>query len=364
MLIYIILILAIGLCGLYPYSQRNSKQSRKIFLFLSFSMMTIILGFRGANVGEDTNHYLNIFKHAQYVKWSDMLHSTGMRTAYFTDQYGYTDTIENGFLVIAKIVHWFTDNGNVFLFVVAGITCFLFAKFIYDNCEKVVFPTIIFLCESTFMIAFNGVRQILAAAITVQAYTLLKEKKWKSAVIVILLASLIHNVSLICIALLPMALIKPKKEYQSFKYAILVAIASPFIVVFAQSIILRLFPRYTAYFSVNFWGNSLGGTTILWIAEFVLILIMYKKKFKVKDSFKTSCLILIYLACELMGLKITMFSRVGWFFRPYLMIFLPQCKYYFGKKTWRLVQGILIVMLIFLYFSYASTPARTYTFCW
>ena len=369
MLIYGIVLFLVIVYGIYPYKKHNSRQSKKIFLILSFATMAFVLGLRGNSVGEDTGHYLLVFKYSANVKWTDMLHSGGMRTGYFTDEYGYTDTIENGFLVLAKIVHCFTDNGHVFLFIIAAITCALFAKFIYDNCQKVFFPTFIFLCESMFMFAFNGVRQILAVAIVMQAYTLLKKNKWKKALATIAIAALFHNVALVGIVLFPIAFIKPKKEFKAFKYAIIATVASPFVIVLCQSIIIKFFPRYRLYFTTNYWGNSLGGTAILWLFEFLLILIayrrkfIYKKKLKGENSFKTACLVLIYLACELMGLRITMFSRVGWFFRSYLMLFLPECEYYFSKKVWKIVKAILIILMLLLYYSYASSSSRNYSFC-
>ncbi len=324
----------------------------------------MVLGLRGFNVGEDTPHYLHIFRQAEYVSWSDMLHSTGMRTAYYTNQYGYTDTIENGFLALAKIIHWFTDDGQVFIFVVATLTCGLFARFIYDNCEKVFYPTFIFLCESMFMFAFNGIRQLLAVSITIQVYTLLKAKKWKQAVVVILFASLFHNVALIGFVLFPIMLVKHDKKYKLFKYAMIAAIAGPVFIVYAQNLITKLFPRYTAYFSVNYWQNSLGGSTILLLIEFVFLMIMYEKKFKTEDSFNLATLILIFIACELAGLKISVFSRVGYFFRAYLLLFLPDAEKYFSRNSRIIVRIVLMILLILFYLSYAQTEARVYSFFW
>lgn len=364
MVIYIVLMFLIFIYGIYPYVKHNSKQSKKIFLFLAFTSMTVVLGLRGPFVGEDTSHYLNIFDKAANAKWNDMFHSNGLRTAYFTDQYGYTDTIENGFLAICKVVHWFTGDGQVFLFIIAAAICLLFAKFIYDNCEKVFFPTYIFLCESMFMLSFNGIRQILAGAIAIQAYTLLKNGKWKKAILVVLVAGLIHNVALVGFVLFPIMLVKENKESKTFKYAIIATISAPFVIILAKNFIIRLFPRYASYFAINYWENALGGTAILWLVELVLVLVVYRKKFSKKDSFKLSSLILIYLACEFAGLEITMFARVGWFFRGYLMLFFPNAELYFGKKNRKVIRIVVMTLLFLLYFSYARTPARTYQFFW
>lgn len=369
MTVYIILLGLVLLIGWFTEGSKHSiiigKKSvnKQIMLIVSFTAMTIVLGLRGQNVGEDTRHYLHIFEQSKSVTWNDMLHSTGMRTAYFTDQYGYTDTIENGFLILCKIVHWFTDIGQVFLFVVAALTCFFFAKFIFDNCEKVFFSTYIFLCESMFMFAFNGIRQLLAGAIAIQAYTLLKKRKIKSAVIVILLGALIHNVALICFALFPIMLTKPQKESKRFKYMIIATVVAPFVIMVASSVIIAVFPRYTAYFTVNYWTNSLGGIAILWFIEFLLIIHVYCKKFIVKGSYNLSSLVLLYLACELMGLQITMFSRVGLFFRPALMLFYPNVENYFSKKKRFFIRAVIMILLALLFLSYARTPFREYSFC-
>ena len=63
MIIYVIILFLIIMYSMYPYLKHNSKQSRRIFLYLAFITMTIVLGLRGESVGEDTKHYLNVFKY-------------------------------------------------------------------------------------------------------------------------------------------------------------------------------------------------------------------------------------------------------------------------------------------------------------
>lgn len=364
MAIYILLYVIVMGMGLYSNQKHYNKHSKRVLLFVSFSLMTIVLGLRGITVGEDTSHYINVFNQAVNVSWSDIIHSNGFHTAYFTNQFGYTDTIENGFLVVCKIIHWITDNPQVFLFIIACITNILFAKFIYDNCDDVFFSTYIFLTESMFMLSFNGIRQLLAVAITLQAYTLIKKRKIKTALFLVVVAALFHVAALVALLAFPILLVKPNKEYRKFKYAIIAAIGIPLAIVIFRDVITRFVPRYTGYFLNNYWVNSLGGITVLWIVEFILILYMYKKKFVVDDSFGMSSLTLLYLTFELLGLQISAFSRIGWFFRPYLMMFFPIALSYFKKKNARYIRWFLVLLLTLLYLSYASTPAREYAFFW
>ena len=212
MAIYIFMYVFVLCIGLYSYLKHNSKRSKKVVLFTSFLLMTVILGLRGVTVGEDTNHYINVFNRAADVSWSEIFHSKGFYTAYYTDQFGYTDTIENGFLSICKVVHWFTDNPQVFLFAIAFASNFLFARFIYNNCNDVYFATFIFMTESMFMLSFNGIRQLFAVAISLQAYTLIKKKKIKTASLIVFIAALFHTVALISLLTFPILIIKPNKE--------------------------------------------------------------------------------------------------------------------------------------------------------
>ena len=364
MMVYIFLLLFVFVCGLILYRYPHSRDAKILFLLLTFGVMTIILGLRGEYVGEDTKHYLTMFQYADRVTWKEMLRSTGFRTVWYIDQYGFHDTVENGWLALCKVVHLFTDNGQAFLFVVSALTCGLFAKFIYDNSASIFYSTVIFLCESMFMFSFNGARQMLAVAITLSTYSALKKRKIKTAVIYVLLAALIHNTALVTFAVFPFVLIKQKDSYKKFKYAIVAAALSPFAVMALKTMISRFIPRYAPYFSMNYWTNSAGGIAVLWVAEFALILVMYVKKFKVENSFQYSCFTLMYLAFELMGLQISVFGRVAYYFRSYLLLFFPCADLYFSKNSRRAVRCAIIILIILLYFSYARSDARAYSPFW
>lgn len=364
MMVYIFLLIFVFACGLIPFQYPQNRTARIIFLILTFGAMTIILGLRGETVGEDTKHYLMMFRYADQVTWKDMLRGTGFRTVWYIDQYGFHDTVENGWLALCKFVHLFTDNGQVFIFLISALTCGLFAKFIYDNSVSVFYSTVIFMCESMYMFSFNGARQMLAVALTLYVYTALKRRKIIKAVVYVLLAALIHNTALVAFALFPFVLIKQAGSYKKFKYAIVAAALSPFAVMMLKTAISRLIPRYTLYFTTNYWTNSVGGSVVLWVAEFALILAMYEKKFRVENSFQYSCFTLMYLAFELMGLQFSVFGRVAYYFRVFLILFFPCTDLYFSSKSRKVIRYAIIFLLILLFFSYARTDTRIYSFFW
>lgn len=362
MTIYIFLAALIGFFSLYPYSHRNSRQSRKIFLILSFLSMTLVLGLRASSVGEDTSMYMNVFVKAQNISWNDIWSNIWGRTTYQILSYGYKDTIESSYLGLCKIIGFFTNNPQVYLFTVSGIICFLFARFIYDNTEHVVFATWVFLCDSMFMFAFNGMRQLLAIGIGLQAYKYIKDKNLIKSAIIIVLAFFIHNTSVVCLLLIPMALIPEDKEGRAFKYILIIAVVMPFAIKAGSALIARFLPRYASYFTTNYWSNSIGGAAILWAIEIGLIFYMYSKKFPTKDSFMLSSLVVFYLALEWMGISITMFSRSSYFYRAFLLLFLPDAISSVRPRYRKLIRIATVVLLFLLYISMARSPARSYAF--
>lgn len=364
MAVYIFLLIYTILFGSVLYFNPGNKKVKKLFCIFTFGMMSLILGLRSPTVGEDTQHYINMFAYAKNVPWSNIISSNnGFRTTWMIDQFGFHEMVENGWLALCKIVQFFTDNGQVFIFLVAILTCGLFAKFVYDNSSDIIFSTLIFLCESEFMFAFNGIRQSLAIAISLQAYTSLKNKKLKTAIFWILIAFLIHNTSLIMLLIFPYMLLNSEDNYKYFKYSIVVGILLPISVIIFKNQIIHFLPSYTGYFLQNYWNSNIGGSTILWGIEFMLIVLMYWKKFKINDSYLYASFILIYLSCEIAGLNLVLFSRLAYYFRAFLILFFPNALEFFAKKNRLLVKLIISILIILLYFSYASTQARQYSFC-
>lgn len=366
MTVYIILLILVFIYGLILLIRPNNKNMKKVFLLLSFFSFTLILGLRGDSVGEDTLHYINIFNNANNVSLKDIFTSPGFRAGYFTDYYGYTDTIEGGFLIWCKFIRLFSDNPQVYLFLTAGITCFFFAKFIYDNCkdEDVFLPTMIYLCESTFMVSFNLVREMMACAIAIQAYKYLKQKKVGLPLLIILIAASIHNTALITLLFIPIMVLTSKNKTRDFNIAAVLAILLPIISLSSQNLIIKLFPRYTSYFTINYWQNTMGKSMIFIVIEILAIFIMYNQKFIVPYSARLSVMVMIYIAFEIAGLKVVMLSRIGLYFREYLILFFNKLLFYYDDRNKLVVKLGLLILLIAFYLSYASAESRNYVFFW
>lgn len=325
-------------------------------------MLVLTLGLRSNHVGEDTNHYIDIFYKSKYISWNKIVNSQ-FKTIWYIDQFGYADSIENGFLILTKVVRTVTANAQIYLLIISAITFGNFGKFIYDNSKRIFMSMYILMCECIYMSAFNGIRQMLALSIGIHAYTLLKKNRRVSAIFCILLAAYIHNSALIYVLIFPIMMKKFQREYKWFKFIIAVGLATPVMLPLIKQIVSYILPRYAAYFVNNYWEANLGGTIALWIIELLLILHMYRSKFTQLDSFGLSAFSFIYLVLDCIGLQITAISRLALYFRFFLVLFFPKALQSIRSKYIKRVlkYGLYILMTI-AFLSYAKMDSRAYEF--
>lgn len=356
MAIYVSEFLLILIVGLI---YRAKKIDKKCFLIISFFIMTLVLSLRGNSVGEDTNHFLEVFYKAQDIPWKNVF--SGFDTVYDV-VYGVSLSIESGYVALNKLIGLFTTDGQWLLAVIAFMTCGLVGKFISDNFDDVFFPTYIFLCESLYMNAFNLMRQILALAIGLQAYTLIKKKKYKLALFVIFLAFLFHKSILLLVVLFPLSWIKKKQK--AVKYVAFAMVAFNLLLPVAALVITAWVPRYASYFTTNYWSSSLGGIVILWLVEAVLCFLFYRRGIKDNEIFVSVSMTILYIGFEIIGLRLTMFSRIALAFRSFLIFLFPFGARLFAKNSRAIYYGVVMTLMAILFFQYAGSDARAYTFFW
>ncbi|WP_205456471.1 EpsG family protein [Clostridium botulinum] len=358
MVIYIVLLFLVYIFGVVFL---QIIHNRKYFLFFSFASMATVLGLRSSSVGEDTQHFLKIFDISKSISWGTIF--SGVTETTWSIQWGIDQKIENGYMTLNKVLHIFTDKGQWLLIVMAILTCWLVARFIYKNIPEHVFlATQIFLCESLYMNSFNLMRQILAISIGINAYSCIKDKKYIRALFIFLSAFMFHKSSLVLLIMIPLCLVKNNQKM--IKYALISGFSISILMPKIASVISMLIPRYSSYFNVNYWQANINGTIILWVIEIGICLFMYIKKVKNKDTFMGVTCTILYLTFEIIGFNLSIFSRIALYFRVFLMILFSSFVNYISPKK-RILYYILILLLITVaYMSYASSDARVYTFFW
>lgn len=340
------------------------KLHPKYFLIMAFFGMTILLGLRGATVGEDTAMYLRIAESAYRKSWSQIL-SSFPSVEWNVISYGsfgsYSEKIETFYMIYNKLIMALFHNSQWVLIITAIITNILMGKFILDNVPNkndIYLATYIYICDSFFMNSFNTMRQIFALSIAVQSIKTVKVRNFKKGIIWILVASLLHQSAILFIMGLLIYLIKDKRRY--YKYLLGGVCAFPLFLPLFIRMASIVSIRYAKYLQISYWNAQVRGTMVLWSVIIAVIFVAVNSKQCTNFDWWLVYFATLYIGIEFIGLRLTVISRVALYFRIGLLLFFPSAKKFFGLKSRGVYEIAVIVLMTLSYFSYANSPARVY----
>ncbi|MCL6458351.1 MAG: EpsG family protein, partial [Gorillibacterium sp.] len=144
----------------------------KLLLFMAGVCLILVSGLRN-NIG-DTFYYMH---------------------AYITDDYSWASIFaakDVGFGVLQLVLHRFSEDPQLLVFVSAFLTNLLIFLVLYKYSAMVELSIYVFLTSGMFVTSMNGIRQYLAAAIVFAGTKYLLEGNWRRYFLVVLLAGTIH----------------------------------------------------------------------------------------------------------------------------------------------------------------------------
>ena len=151
------------------------KKNRLALLFF-FIFLTVLVGLRHELIGTDTINYVYYFESFGNESWSDLIE-------------GFS---EFGFFYFNKIIYTFTNNVQVY-FIVTAVVTFAMIYLIYrKSCIDPSLTIVLYCVMSTFVMAFSGIRQMLAVGIGVVAYEFTRKKKLIPFILCVVLAMTFH----------------------------------------------------------------------------------------------------------------------------------------------------------------------------
>ena len=139
--------------------------------------------------------------------------------------------------------------------------------------------------------------------------------------------------------------------------------ALPVLITVAIKVVCIFSSKYACYLSVSFWGAQLRGTLLLWIIIAIVLFIMIRANQSDNIDWWLIYMATIYIGVELVGMQLTVISRVAMYFRIFLVLLFPIAQKYFTKKSGQFYKIGVVMLMTVSFFSYASSPARLCTFC-
>ena len=258
LIFYIAVIASIFIISLIT---KGAKFHKAIVFTYSLIVLTLISGLRSADVGTDTQMYIDAYA------------EIGQSTFPF-DNVRY----EFGFSLLFNLCYKISTNPQFMLLITSLIINFGVLYFIFKMSPDPTFSVLLYLLSFNYFISFNLMRQYLGTAIVLMFIPCLKNKHYIIYILGCLLSALFHKINLVLIILVLCPFIK-----KNISLFVLIACCVFIIFILGDSLLVPIVTmlHYEYYLTSVFftsWGvyNALFDLMFPAICIF-FILLTYKK---------------------------------------------------------------------------------------
>ncbi len=316
--IYLILMAVVLLLG-YPLIERKPSVTKKIcYVSIVFSLMLFLSIFR-YGLGNDYYSYIHIMRRIDehnLIKMFDL---------------GY----EPGFVIVTKLITFFTTNTDVLYTVYALLILIPTAYAVFRYSENMWMSTMMFISLTFFYCSLSFIRQSLAFAAIILAYKHIKERNHFKVMLFIFIACLFHSSAIIMIPIYLLAVaIKPTKVSVAV-YGIIFA-AVYFLSWNIIDLAVLILPQYKNYVELNFIQNGYS-TIYLIVPTIIMVLALvahftgYGKAYPKSSSVFTNFAIYNFFIW-LISTKHFVLERFSMYIYIMMILFIPSIATYYRKK--------------------------------
>ena len=337
MIYYFFIIFINVIAIIFFYNNQTLKlRNTKAYLYVCFFILFLISSFRSLDVGIDTSQYYNHFNIISNTSIFDII-----------SRYRFA-SMEIGYNLLCKFCFLIIPNYFFLQLVVSAINCFGMMHFIRFNVSNVYIGLISYLGLGVFFYSMNLSRQMIAVTFVALSWDYLRQNKLIKSFLLLILASLFHVTAIIFILVYVIYILK---DYEGFYkvaivFIILVIINYEYVLELAQ----LLFPVFKNYYTNQKTIQSAGMIKIIWALIFFLSIINIFNH-KIDSNLKIISLFsLVFLACNIIGLKFNYFERLGLYFIPFVIPLLDLSKKRFKKRHLKKIYIVCICLFFSLMF--------------
>lgn len=311
------------------------KKNRKA-MSIFFLLLTALLVLRHESIGNDTRNYIYFFENYARMDWVEISQ----------------DTVEVGFSYFNKIISLFSDNPHVFLAITAIITIAM----IYPTYQRLNLDaslTIMLFCTmSTFVMAFSGIRQMLAIGLGFIAYEFTRNKKIVPFILIVGLAISFHTSAFMLAFMYPLYHVKITK-----KWLILVIPMQILIFIFNKPIFTYLSIIISKYTKYEGYITSTGAYTMLILfVVFVIFSFLIPDEANLdRETMGLRNFLLFSLALQMFAPLHSLAMRMNYYYIIFIPLLMPKIICYSDIKWKRIaVAGRNVMVIFFLLYFFKS----------
>ena len=324
-----------------PNGIRRDKREN-YYTTLIIAIIIILAAFRSEETGADTPGYMREYGEIARLTWQQITERfNGYSTYYYLSK-------------VFRELHmplfvWFAFVEFVYLY---AIKLFI-GKYSTDK----ILSLILFISMGLFTFSLAGLKQVMAMALMLYAFYLFSEKKYIITIILIVLAYLSHNTSLIFLFVFPLYYLRDKKIFWP------VVITAIIVLAFYGGLFLLgaadMYERETGneHFSTYLdFENNHSPVMLIYYISLIIFCIPGLLAYKRKDSGQMRLALgvcMIASASQILAFYSPHAFRFAYYFLPFYMVLVPNSHSSMTGPI-KKVMGFVIVVSVIFYFLYVN----------
>lgn len=313
---------------------QNSSQLKKIYLTIIFIPLLLLSALRAPTVGTDTQNYLNGF---------NAIKNTDFANIFNVVRY------ERGYVLLNWISKNISDYEQIILIVTSSIVLFGVFYFIYRHSTNVILSVYLYLTLYLYFFSFNGIRQAIAMSIIVWGFHFIVQRKFISYLIIIILATLFHETSLLLITLYFIYDLK-----LDFKNIMTILGSFLFIFISVEYLIDYIlgFSRSLSYIETPELTMERGGLLFPLINISILLFVIYIKNISNINDKQLSFyiyIILLGVLSSILSMKVYKLLRLNYYFLIFYIVAIPYAITFIDNKKRKLVISYITILVSGVY---------------
>ena len=301
--------------------------------YVLISLLVIISGFRGENIGVDTQNYWLIFD--VFIKGRIVLIN------------------ELGYLLIIKLINFIGGTQQLIFLIYSIFTILLFSKFILKYSINPYLSLLIFVFVGPFYLSsFNQVRQYLAIGIFVcYLLPLIQNKQLVKYLLIIIVSALFVHISIIL--LIPFYFILNKKISLIRKFLFLIIFNLLTSLIFS-AILLTPYRN----FILGRLDYEVGKSLFLILIILSTVFLFYqnrvsKEKTNYRIFYNMAYFSIFMLMPVIINIKlpVEIFIRMNNYFFPFIIILVPEFLNKYNQKSKFIISNTLVFILTLYFFT-------------
>lgn len=309
------------------------KNERALFFF--FMLLFVLVAFRHEHIGSDTLNYIRYFRNRSIMSWGEV----GKASSEF------------GFSYFIKFVSLFTKSYQLFFVAVIAVTLSVIYPTYKRLCKDTTLMIVIFCIMPTFVMAFSGIRQMIAVGIGFIAYEFTRKKKIIPFILMVLLAMTFHTSAFMLIFMYPLYHAKITKKWLYVVIPILALIFAFNRQIFLTlSVLLEMFTEY----DTSITETGAYSMLILFALFAVFSFIIPDESRLDKETMGLRNFLLLALVLQMFAPLHTIAMRMNYYYIIFIPLLIPKI---IDAKSDRMAQVAVVarhIMVVFflVYFFY------------